>query len=194
MKFTKKMRLVECEDDINPNAQHVSILPDDTYFQNPKVLYNLDTLMTEILLRKDLTDSEKSNLYGQALQKYNRLNYAHQHSNVSHDHKPRDSLDNITNPSVREFFENVRETVPQDSLLHHKNFNNLSSASTTQLSPSFTHTSIVSPSRMRSGKTRTPLPKKRPRKRRRISTSAFFNPSSISLKKWEVYDGHTIFH
>lgn len=121
MKFAKKMKLVELENDIsNQYHQPDNLLLDENYTK-PKILSKLDALMTQILQRKDITDNDKWLMYKQALHRY--LHFANKpvppnierddsnkHTNTLMDNYfSRDSIDMITQPSVREFFESARE-------------------------------------------------------------------------------------
>lgn len=123
MKYAKKMRLVEF-DSATPNLHHMynQLLPDKEYAE-PRVLSKLDSSMSEILNRNDIPDSKKLIFYNQLLRKYlhfTNKNNSPQSNNVDLEDSftqptmtellpGRVSLDNITQPSVREFFESLRE-------------------------------------------------------------------------------------
>lgn len=77
MKYTKKMKLVECKDIDNP-AQSKKIDVLDSVYVQPKTLQNLDTAMGEILFSKNLNDSQKWALYNQILHRY--LHFTRQHN------------------------------------------------------------------------------------------------------------------
>lgn len=77
MKYTKKMKLVECKDSDNPSPSKEFDVLDSIYVQ-PKTLQNLDTAMSEILFNKNLNDSEKWALYNQILHRY--LYFTKQHN------------------------------------------------------------------------------------------------------------------
>lgn len=69
MKYTKKMKLVECKDDeqtIQPKKNDIL----DSVFVQPKTLQNLDSSMSEILFNKNLNDNQKWTLYNQILHRY----------------------------------------------------------------------------------------------------------------------------
>lgn len=123
------MKLVNIDDNDMPmNHPLPGIQYHDEYYTKPKVLFNLDMQMSEILSRKDLTDDEKLSLYTQILQKYLRIQNKKtlpvssttsldpMHNTSVSSIKSRDSLQGIIQPSVRNFFESARESVPLDSL------------------------------------------------------------------------------
>lgn len=154
------MKLVDIDDD---NVTHQVIestyqtLPSDYNFTAPRVLSILDNSMSEILNCRDMDDSEKWILYNQTLQKF--LNYMKktrtpitQHTQRNHtieafdghisDHnitgiQPlRDSIEFISQPNVRDFFQQIREKPPSVDQTHQSspvalnlptpsNFNNL---------------------------------------------------------------------
>lgn len=156
MKFAKKMRLVEF-DSTAPNLEHMynQLLPDNEYAK-PRVLSKLDSSMSEILNRNDIPDSKKLIFYNELLRKYlhftNKNNSAHLVQSNNDVIPPsnfdlgdsftqrsmtdllpgRDSLDNITQPSVRDFFESLREENRQPS-------NNSLHEQPTSLSPNENH-------------------------------------------------------
>lgn len=75
MKFAKKMKLVDIDDDISHTsiASTQQLLPTDDNFTAPRMLSILDNSMNSILNRHDIDDGEKWALYNQTLQRY--LNY-----------------------------------------------------------------------------------------------------------------------
>lgn len=77
MKYTKKMKLVECKDSDNPSPSKKFAVLDSVYVQ-PKTLQNLDTAMREILFNKNLTDGQKWTQYNQILHRY--LYFTKQHN------------------------------------------------------------------------------------------------------------------
>lgn len=176
MKYTKKMKLVEINDNNNSSYANTSKFIDDEVYSKPRNLSSLDDAMNEIL-RSPISDVEKLQLYSQALQKYlNHIkvtarniepsisypkNNKERHlsvedsfncslqpfemngrdsfiNSIGNATRPqslemsgvqtiRDSLDSITQPIVRNFFENVR----------HRN----APASPSHLSPNISNTS-----------------------------------------------------
>lgn len=115
MKYAKKMKLVSIDEPHHITKEYNLQLPDE-YFTNPNVLFNLDGQMTHILSRQDLPDSEKWTMYSQVLQKYLRhQNKATKPSSIVATN-PGNSLQTITQPSVREFFESAREIAPHETL------------------------------------------------------------------------------
>lgn len=61
------MKLVEYDEpNITRDPPIVSITSDSEYIK-PKTLSNLDTIMTQILQRSDIVDTEKWRLYNQVL-------------------------------------------------------------------------------------------------------------------------------
>lgn len=112
------MKLIEYDDnDVNAIHMHHPIHSDIKYAE-PKILHSLDSIMGQILNKKDLSDNEKWNLYNQTLQRY--LHFANKSDkmnsqgniNLEAEHQfPRDSLDTITQPTVREFFKSARESI-----------------------------------------------------------------------------------
>lgn len=154
MKYAKKMRLVEINDDEYTNThtknidQHIYTMndSDDTYFK-PKVLSSLDKEMDAILRNSEMNEYDKWNLYKRTLHKYlNFIDTTRKSGNVSDtssnkeknqkdwlnntftEHPPRytrvfdtaaspkrDSLDKVTAPLVREFFENIRASGKRDN-------------------------------------------------------------------------------
>lgn len=73
MKYAKKMRLVECDDNESEKTTHqqkyVYNLSEET-FTKPSTFLDLDSTMRSILSREDITDNEKWLHYNQALQRY----------------------------------------------------------------------------------------------------------------------------
>lgn len=111
---------------------------DDDNFLKPRVLSTLDNVMSEILKTQNTTDVDKWYLYSQALQKYlnyvkmnskkvdnnssypdnnskiiqqpeDRLNNSFLQFDISGVEPFRDSLDSISQPVVRNFFEKARQ-------------------------------------------------------------------------------------
>lgn len=137
MKYAKKMRLVDIDDDI---AQPVyQPQPSDDNFTAPRILSTLDKSMHDILNRHDIDDGEKWALYNQILQRYlNHLKKTRQpviavdtnpqyEANGQRIHTPEafngnisnnisgifpigDSLEGISQPNVRNFFECARRS------------------------------------------------------------------------------------
>lgn len=71
MKFTKKMKLVECNDDADQpqqNGKCINNMSDESYSKSYK-LYDLDQMMSKIL-KLNLPDNEKWRLYFQILQRF----------------------------------------------------------------------------------------------------------------------------
>lgn len=140
MKYTKKMRLVEMDSD---NIDNHSIMRFDSSqseekYADPKVLSTLDKAMCEILKNNDINDADKWTLYNQVLQRYlsfakkkvdNKTNinikkktceipldFTRFSPNESGVFPLRDSLDAISVPEVRSFFEKVRENENRENL------------------------------------------------------------------------------
>lgn len=135
MKYTKKMRLIDVDDDVTqPNIDSkYQLHPSDYNFAAPRMLSILDNSMSEILNRRDMDDGEKWIHYNQTLQKF--LNYMKKMRPPSTQHPPpeqqnqtidafdghisennitgvqpiRDSLEYISQPSVRDFFIQLRD-------------------------------------------------------------------------------------
>lgn len=145
MKYTKKMKLVEIDDNnYSLSANNTMNIDDDSYLK-PRVMPTLDNAMNEIL-RAPISDGDKWKLYSQALQRYlnhvkitsrkNENNFSYPVNNVESKTIPvaedefnftlgslsepaqldisgvqrvRDSLDSISQPVVRDFFQKVRE-------------------------------------------------------------------------------------
>lgn len=141
MKYAKKMKLVEIDDDCpQPSNQ---TLPSDDSFTAPRMLSILDNSMNEILNRHDMDDSEKWILYNQTLQKF--LSYMKKKRTPTPQHTPqeqrnhsidlfdgniseqnisgimplRDSIESISHPSVRAFFKQVRDNMPDGFNTNH---------------------------------------------------------------------------
>lgn len=159
MKYTKKMRLIDVdEDDVtqpNIDSQYQSHPPDHK-FVAPRMLSILDNSMNAILNRCDMDDGEKWIHYNQTLQKF--LNHMKQtrlpntqqieggrqnrttdafdghisDHNITGIHPLRDSLDTISQPSVRDFFQQLRENASNTSKPHQSSPVAATSTSTNQ--------------------------------------------------------------
>lgn len=144
MKFAKKMRLVEIDNDFsNDHSMNQSKLnSDDEKYTQPKVLSTLDKMMDEILRQNGLCDADKWTLYNQVLRRYlvnvknkkdasildfSKCNNILESTRNSHD--VRDSLDSISEPAVRSFFEKARERGQGDILNESISFRTLSTPS-----------------------------------------------------------------
>lgn len=139
MKHTKKMKLIEIDDNNISSYSNNNSCVDDENYSKPRTLSSLDNIMNEILRAPIISDADKWVLYSQALQKYlNRVKISSQKSsyNTSYPERAnsnvspledtfnfslpgsaisgvepiRDSLDSITQPVVRNFFEIARKT------------------------------------------------------------------------------------
>lgn len=143
MKFAKKMKLIEIDNDnIAPHANSNCI--NDEEYPKPHVLSPLDNIMNKILKAPFISDGEKWSLYNQALQRYlnhvkiatkkidyNNTSYSENRGKDDYNSSPavedtfnlsmspldisglaplRDSLDSISQPVVRNFFERARNT------------------------------------------------------------------------------------
>lgn len=150
MKYTKKMKLVDI-DEIPLEQNNIATTMSDSNYASPRVLSSLDNIMSGVLNRNDLDDTDKWILYNQSLHRYlNFIKNQNQQQSIAKNHnqqpnnndfeytpslfKPahsqfeisgvetlRDSLDSISQPIVREFFEKVRnngcgESSPNRSL------------------------------------------------------------------------------
>lgn len=136
MKYAKKMKLVDIDDvSSQPAVHHHQTLLTDDKFASTCTLSTLDNSMNEILNRSDIDDGEKWILYNQILQRF--LSYmkktrlpnvpntstgkdqrngtpeqfnghlsAHDISGIF---QIKDSLDTISQPNVRNFFEKARQ-------------------------------------------------------------------------------------
>lgn len=130
------MKLVEVDD--STLLSHTNNTIDDESYSKPRVLSTLDNVMNEIL-RAQIPDADKWKLYSQALQRYlnhakvnstknapiigntnpedNPFNFSlgsfserfQNDVNMSGVQPLRDSLDSISQPSVRNFFEQARD-------------------------------------------------------------------------------------
>lgn len=180
MKFTKKMKLVECDDESATINQYSQQLNNDSEYTKPRVLSKLDTIMSQILYRKDIADSEKWKLYTQMLQRYQHFMNRDPAQIGINTQIPaeRDSLDTITQPRVREFFEKARESAPVAALF--------SNDTTYQ---------EISPQRLRSGSIRSEsasIPRKRRRMAKKVDLAKLYKLKklSIPLKRvdnWEPF-------
>lgn len=137
MKCAKKMRLVEVDDIPNNYSNTIT----DENYTKPRMLSSLDNKMMEILKSNSLHDFDKWMLYNQTLQRYLKFvengntQAIHQtgkkhsvkdDSSFSHSPLPpfelidnvttRDSLDAISLPGVREFFEKARQVNNTDNM------------------------------------------------------------------------------
>lgn len=139
MKYAKKMKLIEIDDINVPSPANNSINIDDENYSKPRVLSTLDNIMNEILSKPIISDVDKWQLYSQALQRYlnhvkhtsQRLNYnplppenvksvvstvedpfnfSLPQNDMSGVYPIRDSLDSISQPAVRDFFEKARKS------------------------------------------------------------------------------------
>lgn len=82
MKYAKKMKLIEINEPYINETSMISLQkPNDENYLKPKVLYDLDNTMRNILEQKNISDNEKWGLYSQALSKY--LNYSKFNKNPS---------------------------------------------------------------------------------------------------------------
>lgn len=137
--------LIDVDDDVTqPNIESPSYQPlqSDYNFTAPRMLSILDRSMNEILSCRDMDDSEKWLHYNQALQKF--LNYMKKarvpsthnidveqrnrtidafdghisEPNITGVHPLRDSLESISQPSVRDFFQQLRENALNTSRAH----------------------------------------------------------------------------
>lgn len=169
MKFTKKMKLVECVDD-ESNSYNGSIRkPSNSKFIDPKTLFNLDSEMDSILSRPGCTDSEKWVLYNKALWRY--LHFASKarpiaEKNMKNTHqedfmdsfnstfhtttekpgyKTRDSLESIKPSNVRDFFIKARENVVSDYEPTNRQTSSLNNSQLVDVSHNFEHTSATEP-------------------------------------------------
>lgn len=134
------MKLVAIDDiSHHPDDQSYLSLPSDEKFSAPRILSMLDNSMNTILNRSDINDGEKWTLYNQTLQRYlNHMKKTHtQHSlhnnnqsstqdqrnrtpeafntrisdhNITGIFPIRDSIENITPPNVKQFFEHARQS------------------------------------------------------------------------------------
>lgn len=135
MKYAKKMKLVEI-DDIPHHSGEQSYLSHatDEKFTAPRTLSMLDKSMNAILECSDMDDGAKWTLYHQTLQRYLNHMRTTQKSNTHQldenermltpdpftnhisDHNIsgvfpiKDSINNISMPVVRDFFQNARES------------------------------------------------------------------------------------
>lgn len=138
MKFAKKMKLVDYTDDEIKTSVGILDKPSNTDFIEPRILYNLDSEMNNILSNQGCTDSDKWLLYNQALLKYiyftnkarhienpiktnnaqndfmDSINWSNQSFTENVTNNKRDSLDNIKPPKVRDFFLKAREQNQSD--------------------------------------------------------------------------------
>lgn len=162
------MKLVDIDDDvvqpsIKPSYQsHVT----DFNFTSPRMLSLLDNSMNEILNRRDMDDGEKWTVYNQTLQRF--LNYMKKsrtqntpHTVQEHQQDPpidvfdghisdhnitgiqplRDSLEYISQPNVRDFFQQLRESSGNTNNAHQSS----PVLSTTALSNQFSPPLLNSP-------------------------------------------------
>lgn len=140
MKYAKKMKLVEIDnDDISTHTNNSRI--NDEEYAKPHVLSPLDNIMNKILKTPFISDGEKWRQYSQALQRYlnhvkitsRKIDYNSSYTEnrekddynsissiadpfnfsiPSHDisglYPIRDSLDSISQPVVKSFFERAR--------------------------------------------------------------------------------------
>lgn len=75
------MKLIEINDNNSPSYVNNNINVDDENYSKPRVLSTLDNIMNEIL-NKPISDSDKWQLYSQALQRYlNHVKYGTQKNN-----------------------------------------------------------------------------------------------------------------
>lgn len=137
MKYAKKMRLVEIDNELNNehSLNQSKILHSDEKYAEPRVLSALDNMMNNILKQKDMSDSDKWTLYNQVLQRYlalvkkkdkdvienkydsnNEFETSRWSQNTGDMMLFRDSIDTISAPSVRAFFEKAREADNEDIL------------------------------------------------------------------------------
>lgn len=134
------MKLVEVDDKPLSSCTNNNMNIDDDSYSKPRVLSTLDNVMNGILEAK-IPDADKWMLYSQALQRY--LNHAKSNSNfvvpmnnskninepeefedafnfsldneMSGINTLRDSIDSISQPGVRNFFEQIRQQKTQPS-------------------------------------------------------------------------------
>lgn len=149
MKYAKKMKLIEVDDNTVHTRGDNNTYIDDEHYVKPRVLSTLDDIMNEILKTPSISDVDKWQLYSQALQRYlnhvkityhnsthserennatapvedtfrnpcnSSLNFSLPQFDMSGMEPMRDSLDRISQPTVRNFFEKVRESNGQNNL------------------------------------------------------------------------------
>lgn len=152
MKYAKKMKLVEIDNDSSNDKSVIrcEITPSDARYAEPKVLTVLDEAMNEILKENDLNDSDKWTVYNQVLQRYqaflknrsdgdafsivsnkseNPLELNRSMSDESGVSPFVDTINTISAPSVKSFFERARKNDVTESpllspILHNRSLEN----------------------------------------------------------------------
>ena len=187
-------------------------IPDDIYTK-PTQLSMLDNQMNEVLSKKNVNDFDKWRQYNQILQRYlksvqnvNNQSYHRndesqsKQQNVSLDqfdnmYSPfnmsgvlpiRDSIDAIEAPRVREFFEQIRESLPTDREdLMELSAQVTSAPSTTHSLPTPPHRPVIEPMRLRQRVVRKdqPVIRKRAFKRKAESGISFVKPCKVALRR-----------
>lgn len=123
------MKLVEFDDN---NLSSSKIEYSDEQYRAPRVLQHLDKEMGQILQMSNLSDTEKLSFYNQVLRRYlvfvNQARHIHQAKSKEEDENDhlqqsllfnesgctRDSIDAISQPSVKKFFESLRDASMND--------------------------------------------------------------------------------
>lgn len=172
------MRLVECEDDADADNHREIQTISDAEYSKPKLLQSLDGAMAQILNKKDLSDNEKCVLYNQVLRKYLYIAGNNNNNRIDTEYPKglmnnRDSLDMITQPTVKHFFESVREKSNADPFILGVN-------------PFLSDISFSPPSTRSGLKRDGPSSRKKAKpSRKRKSTDNITKPCSIQLERWE---------
>lgn len=128
MKFAKKMQLVEINNESVGDTQQSQQLkkPSNTGYMEPKTLYDLDSEMHSII-NSNSPDNEKWVLYNQALLRYlhfaAKIRSGHHEARATENmdqsfnnllNNTHDTLNDISLPSVRDFFIKAREQSTTD--------------------------------------------------------------------------------